>query len=812
MSQHLCRRGCPFAPKTLAVPLLSSLFFWVVFAHGASPNTAITVSPAEPSYFSTTLGATSALTEATFTLINSGRGAVQWAASVDVAWLELSRTRGSLLPRRQTEVGAHLLDVAQLSVGRYTANVVFTNLSGRMPPLARQVVLTIHLQTSELAVEPAFTRGTSNTVFWTWVPGANEYEVQAAATPDFAGALSSGWFRGTNTTFTGLQDGGTYFFRVHCRSNASVWGQTLAREFAVNENDSVSTATSPGDLVLAGNTNRLWFEDFEEAGSSWTNTLFNDLHMFSYRGVFEKQPLDAATLAPETLPVLPISQAGDQEGRLYAADTSLHSADFTNIVGNALHDVTVDAYIGLTSKQPRYIIEGGVDLRVDTALRPGAWGGDAYRATVGVDRYASSRYFALRVVEGGLSYGLVSGPQIRFAPLSPDDNYHLRFSASGTFLIAQLWEVMVTNGVLREIPVRLGTGTNWVAAYDGSYRQGFVGLSGIAWGDLNLAVNSVFFDDITILAQDGPPHYLSSGSSTAVVTPPNWFERWGELQLTTSVPAPTTQLTVDLLDASGALLAVHLASGTDLGGIPSVARRRSLRLRANLSTSDPTQTPALSEWRIGFHLPQENASQSGWSGLAQSTQDNVPPVLTITSPVESPFFTTNRTVTLTGTAADSGSGISRVTVLNSDAVTTNGFTNWTLNLTLSFQGTNSILVVARDNAVPANFAFSSFRVVYRPPGSLVPTPADSPAEDQPAAGALSGGLETSLPSPPVPVLRIDFAQGVAVISWSPVTAGYSLQAATSLFPSDWQDVPAATASPTAISLTGQSWFFRLVHR
>jgi hypothetical protein len=371
---------------------------------------------------------------------------------------------------------------------------------------------------------------------------------------------------------------------------------------------------------------------------------------------------------------------------------------------------------------------------------------------------------------------------------------------------------------LCESPVELGNGTNFLSVCESSFAQGAIGLSGTIWDDLNTTTNSVFFDDITILAEDGPAHYASSGTSIVTVEPPNWFDRWGRLEFSASVPTHQTKLTVDVLNDAGKLLAANVSSGVDLDAIPAVASARRLRLRANLATTDPAETPALSDWTVTWHLPSEDASESAWSEVVSSTQDDTPPNLVVTSPVDT--IVTSAQVAFTGTSMDTVSGVSRVRILAGQftiASTTNGFTNWVLNYTLPRMGTNFIRLEARDGATPANIANVDLRIIFRPSLFALANAGISPTKpgsawltapqmfSDPASSFFESRLEQTNPK-----LRIRYVNGALFLFWPCDLSGCVVQSTTNLFSAEWADLASEPKSPMALSPTESQRFFRLI--
>ena len=100
---------------------------------------------------------------------------------------------------------------------------------------------------------PAYIGGTSNTVTWNSVLGADLYEVQSASDAAFTNPTSSGWIAPTSYTFASLANGATYYYRVHARHTnpgaGGVFTQTTQVDFNTNTKTSV-TATAGGDVIL----------------------------------------------------------------------------------------------------------------------------------------------------------------------------------------------------------------------------------------------------------------------------------------------------------------------------------------------------------------------------------------------------------------------------------------------------------------------------------------------------------------------------------------------------------------------------------
>lgn len=126
------------------------------------------------------------------------------------------------------------------------------------------------------------------------------------------------------------------------------------------------------------------------------------------------------------------------------------------------------------------------------------------------------------------------------------------------------------------------------------------------------------FDDLTGLAFPneaanisigGPPQQraltlaalTTNGFATSkLITPTVAHAEWTTLVYSATTNPPTTTLTVDLLDASGALVRAALPSGALLTDL-DVERYPVLKLRVNLTSTIVGETPRLEGWQVGWH-------------------------------------------------------------------------------------------------------------------------------------------------------------------------------------------------------------------
>jgi hypothetical protein len=104
---------------------------------------------------------------------------------------------------------------------------------------------------------------------------------------------------------------------------------------------------------------------------------------------------------------------------------------------------------------------------------------------------------------------------------------------------------------------------------------------------------------------------------------------------------------------------------------------------------------------------------SAWSTVVFSTQDATAPSVSVT-PLLAGAYTTHSNLLLQGTASDSVSGLSSVTINGITATTTDGFASWNFNLPLAV-GTNPITIIATDSAASSGNQTTISQMVTRQP-------------------------------------------------------------------------------------------------
>ncbi len=107
--------------------------------------------------------------------------------------------------------------------------------------------------------------------------------------------------------------------------------------------------------------------------------------------------------------------------------------------------------------------------------------------------------------------------------------------------------------------------------------------------------------------------YATPGDIVSIPIGLGQGDTWDLLGFNSTTPAGT-KLTVDVLPANGSTPVpgyANVPSGTDLSGLAEA----SIRLRANLSTSDTAATPMLHDWSVTY---SDAARESAWSNVESS--------------------------------------------------------------------------------------------------------------------------------------------------------------------------------------------------
>ena len=546
-----------------------------------------------------------------------------------------------------------------------------------------------------VTAEPAFTGGTTNAFVWSSVANATSYDAQAATDNVFTAPVLNTNVATTTATATGLVHNTPYYYRSRALRSvphgADTWTQTYLGDFEADVRGDASLDLIQGSVALPATSvaTTTLTENFDAlSGGAWSS-------LFPVTGgnagfAFTSSALSAG---PNTTPPLPINQGGDIEGRMGG---SFAWALTANTASNIFSDGSIDAY--LCAETPALGISSGLIIR----------GGSGITATAAPVGYTATIVYSsatLASIQVGISGATISS-SATFA-VSNADCIHLKLAAKGNRISATAWRVAVSGSVVTETQV--GT----VTITDSRYSSGRVGLRGFN------SSSALLIDDVTI-AMDRPV-FGTVGQIVSQAISPTVRSQWGTLNYTADVTGAGTSLTVDVLDgASSSVLATNVANGTNLNGISAVAAASSIKLRANLATSNTANTPLLNDWSVGYTALPNQSAASAWSNIVQSTQDSQGPVITCTPPT----YATTLPFVLTGTGSDVPSGISGITagVL---ATSSNGFATWSASFSSLTPGLNTFTITAGDNASPPNMTIITRSVTYVPPPTLTTVAASS---------------------------------------------------------------------------------------
>lgn len=605
----------------------------------------------------------------TQTLTNIGDAPLDWTATADAAWLDLSFTDGTLDPGASVDLITSI-NAATTLPGSHTGSVTLANTTNGIGGTVTSHSLGIALLPPSILSEPLITGGTTNTLGWIMVPGANRYEVQACTDAGFTLPLTSGAITGNNHTFTGLGNGFPYFFRARARYHESgtlaAWSHSSQTDFDAGIRTNVSTSTVPGSVVLAGS---VLTENFDQTGTSWSGTIFPNVSITPTRG-----PL---TIGPNTTPALNVSQGGDNEATI--TDLAL-MADTTQ---NRFSNGSIDAYI--TPSYRGTLDHSGLMLRASGTLST-----NGYSATVLFYSDGTAKADFLKFTNGIKTWFYTGSNSFVFGA---NENLHLRFSIDGSNLSMSLWRVTVEKGVVTETPLLVNGTSNTITATDSTYTSGLAGFN--HWS--SYGTSYMLVDDVTVT---GPTSgFSTSGTYTSPVISPTPLQKWRTLNITKNTASPTTVLSVDVLDENHTVLASNLLNGTDLGAIPAIASKPAIRLRANLSTTSSSITPRLDDWAVSWQATPDTEVLGQWSATTFSLQDAAPPVVGVSTP----RVTNDSSFSIAGTASDS-LAVTSVTVNGVPTSTADGFLHWQAPPVDLNPGWNSFTIAASDMATPPNVA------------------------------------------------------------------------------------------------------------
>jgi hypothetical protein len=127
--------------------------------------------------------------------------------------------------------GVHRL-AAPRNGGNYTIQYRVRDDEGTWSAASTRTLVVLSVTPPVLVPEPAFTKGTTNTVFWNGTDMAGGSYLEWSTNSSFSAVTgNSGWTAAATYLVTGLLDGRTYYYRVKCRNASlaeSAWSNTAS--------------------------------------------------------------------------------------------------------------------------------------------------------------------------------------------------------------------------------------------------------------------------------------------------------------------------------------------------------------------------------------------------------------------------------------------------------------------------------------------------------------------------------------------------------------------------------------------------------
>lgn len=705
----------------------------------------------------------------TYTLTNPGATAIAWTASKTAAWLDLSSTGGTLAAGGTATLTVSLNSAAAaLAPSTYTDTVTLTNTTNGVGTTTRAVNLVVEAQ-GELAVGPANgldADGTAGgpfnnaTVSWALTnTGDAPLSWSALKTQPWLALSSSGGTlaAGASVSVTGSLNSLANALPVGAYRDTIVFTNTTNGLGNTSRPASLAVRTfapviAPEPVITGGSANTIAWNAVAGAGEYEVQAADNPSFT---------SPRSSGWIAGTSHAFGSLNDGQAWYFRVRARQTVLGSIGQWTQTAQSEFDLGSKSSVETTG-------DGKVKLALNTAvsvriLNPSFEANYSGSTTAANWAKTNSGPVNLEV-----SYSNTASPLptegTRYATLWTDWTTHsvgefMRISQSVDFtgINTLMFDAVLTksngydwaNAIRAE--VRIDGTPVWSSTAMGAHRDQSIdvsALTGIHVIDLgcNVIASGTYgaqwacFDN---LRTSGTQSYVASGTLVSPLLAPSPLAGWGTLQFSKDVSATGTSLTVDVLNAAGSVLAANVSSGADLNALPSVAGQTSIKLRANLATTNPAQTPQLHDWTISYFQQLPYSLESAWSPVVSSTQDSALPSVAITS-----VSTASATpFTVSGTATDA-SGIATLTVNGAAAVTSNSFANWTASIPLVV-GPNAVTVVATDKAAPGNVRTINSTVTYSPASGTAPAITTQPAAQTVNAGSTAtfSVVATGSPAP-----------------------------------------------------------------
>ena len=656
-----------------------------------------------------------------FTLTNTGIAPLTWSVTNTAAWLSASPGGGTLAPGASTSVTATLnAAAASLASGSFAGTLTFTNATNGLGNTTRPVALTV-LPAGDLVVTPGTNLNAGGPFGGPFTPGSATYTLTNS------GDAALDWIANKTATWLTLSaSGGT--LAAGASTDISVTFDAAALEPG-SYSDTVTfdnTTTGRGDTtrtvgLLITLPAPVFAPEPPVTGGTGNTVSWNPI--FGADAYEVQRATDAVFTSPVSSGwIAGTSQtfAGLAEGQSYRYRVRSQRT-WPESIGTWMQttqaEFDTDTKVGVVANPSGNVtLVSGNGASLARVLNPSfesySNGNTATNWTITTSGQMNLEIDGIGVPAPPMpTHGSVFAILWTYWSTHAAGDYiqisqSVDLTGAGTLMfdgVLSNWNGGTWGNAIRA-EMRIDGVTRWTATAAGAYVNQSVDVSALT------GVHSVEFrsevinpgndqsqwfciDNIRTLAPSG---YVAVGTLTSPVIAPAPRQRWTTLGFTKDTSSAGTALTVDVLDASGALLAANVANGADLNAIPTVASQPSIRLRANLSTGNSANTPHLDDWTVAWQSVASGTATSVWSDTATSLQDATPPTVSVTSPGISSGFVH----TLTGTASDAN-GVFSIIINGELALTADGFAHWSFPSALR-NGLNTFNIVVRDNAIPPN--------------------------------------------------------------------------------------------------------------
>lgn len=649
----------------------------------------------------------------TFTVTNGGSGAMSWTASNATPWLSLSLSGGTLASGASTSVVA-TLDASQLAVmpsGSASAVVSFANTTNGIGNTTRVIQLSVNAH-GQLVITPGaggnYTLTNSGDAALNWTLAADAW---LSATPT-SGTLAIGATASVSVTpgpLAALLAKGHYEGAL-VSTNTST-GHGNATLTFMHDVLSPAPVLQPEPPITGGTTNTI----------SWVpapSALEGEAQAATDAGFTAPQNSGVVAAVAHTF-------ASVAEGLHYyrararellrnmsawgqGTPAALGAGTKTNVIADATGIVLVNSPGGPIAGR---IVNESFETDSLGSTSATSWAKSSSPAMFFiVEQYSQGAPLPTdgtkyAVLYTGWSVTHVVGESISISQ-TIDFTGSTQLVFDSTLTKTTSW----MNAIRAEVKID-GTSV-WSKTTEGSATNQAVNvssLSGVHVVSLECSVilGGVYdpqwacFDNLRL---NGIGGYASSGNLVSAPISRS-LTGWGQLLYTADTPAGSG-LTVDVLDSANAVLATAVPNGTDLNNIPAVAAQTSIRLRANLTSTNTAVTPRLRNWLVTSVGALATVPTAGpWSNVVASTQDATGPAITRTS-----ALAVGSASYIPGGSALDLAGVQSLTVNGIAATTTNAFATWIAPAITLTEGANTLTVTASDNAVPPNTTTATWTV------------------------------------------------------------------------------------------------------